>query len=172
MARVKLPDLPPPSWAPANPARMDIRIDPLTGPEIAGLLQEHLDDMARHSPPDSVHALDLGKLRRPGITFWSAWRDDALVGCAALRELDPGHGEIKSMRTAAAHVRTGVAAALLDHLLAEAARRGYRRLSLETGTPAAFAPARALYARFGFAPCGPFGDYVEDPYSVFMTRAV
>lgn len=151
---------------------MDIRLDPLTGPEIAGLLQEHLDDMARHSPPESVHALDLGKLRRPDIHFWSGWRDGVLVGCAALRELDPTHGEIKSMRTAAAHVRTGVAAALLAHLLDEARRRGYRRLSLETGTPAAFAPARAMYARFGFEPCAPFGDYTEDPYSMFMTRAL
>jgi putative acetyltransferase len=151
---------------------MEIRLDPLTGPEIAGLLQEHLDDMARHSPPGSVHALDLDKLRRPDIRFWSAWRDGVLVGCAALRELGPDHGEIKSMRTAAAHVRTGVAAALLTHLVEEARRRGYRRLSLETGTPAAFAPARAMYARFGFEPCAPFGDYAEDPYSVFMTRTL
>lgn len=153
-------------------ADVDIRIDPLTGPEIARLLREHLDDMARHSPPESIHALDLEKLRRPDITFWSAWRDDALLGCAALRELDPAHGEIKSMRTAARHARTGVASALLRHLLDEATRRCYRRLSLETGSMAAFAPARTLYARFGFQPCGPFADYVEDPCSVFMTRAL
>lgn len=151
---------------------LQIRIDPLTGPEIAGLLREHLDDMHRHSPPESIHALDLGKLRVPAITFWSAWLDRALVGCVAIRELDPAHGEIKSMRTASAHQRKGVARVLMEHVLDEARRRGYRRLSLETGTPAAFEPARALYARFGFERCGPFGDYAEDPYSVFMTRAL
>ena len=151
---------------------MQIRIDPLTGPEVAALLQEHLDDMRLHSPPESIHALDLGKLRAPGITFWSAWEDDALVGCVALKELDPTHGEIKSMRTGRAHRGKGIGVALLRHVLDEAARRGYRRLSLETGSMAAFVPARTLYARFGFEPCGPFGEYVEDPYSVFMTLAL
>lgn len=151
---------------------LQIHVDPLTGPEIAGLLRAHLDDVARHSPPESVHALDLAKLRHPAITFWSAWLDGALAGCAAMRELDPRHGEIKSMRTAAAHLRKGVAAALMRHVLEQATRRGYRQLSLETGSMAVFAPARALYARFGFEPCGPFADYVEDPYSVFMTRAL
>lgn len=149
---------------------MQIRIDPLTGPEVAALLQEHLDDMRLHSPPESIHALDLGKLRAPGITFWSAWEDDALVGCVALKELDPTHGEIKSMRTGRAHRGKGIGVALLRHVLDEAARRGYLRLSLETGSMAAFVPARTLYARFGFEPCGPFGEYVEDPHSVFMTR--
>lgn len=151
---------------------MHIRIDPLTGPEIAALLQEHLDDMRLHSPPESIHALDLEKLRAPGITFWSAWEDDALVGCVALKELDPGHGEIKSMRTARAHRGRGIGVALLRHVLDEAAARGYRRLSLETGSMAAFVPARTLYARFGFEPCGPFAQYAEDPHSVFMTRAI
>lgn len=149
---------------------MLIRIDPLTAPEIAALLREHLQDMARHSPPESVHALDLDKLRQPDITFWSGWKSGELAGCVALKQLDPEHGEIKSMRTAAAHLRSGVAAELVRHVLAIAAQRGYRRLSLETGSMAVFAPARALYARFGFAECGPFADYVEDPYSVFMTR--
>lgn len=149
---------------------MQIRIDPLTGPEVVALLQEHLDDMRLHSPPESIHALDLGKLRAPGITFWSAWEDDALVGCVALKELDPTHGEIKSMRTGRAHRGKGIGVALLRHVLDEAARRGYLRLSLETGSMAAFVPARTLYARFGFEPCGPFGEYVEDPHSVFMTR--
>ncbi|MFC4728278.1 GNAT family N-acetyltransferase [Coralloluteibacterium thermophilus] len=151
---------------------MDIRIDPLTGPAIAALLQEHLDDMALHSPPESVHALDLERLRRPGITFWTAWEDGALLGCAALRALDAEHAELKSMRTARAHLRRGVAAALLRHVMEEARRRGFRRLSLETGSPAAFLPARALYTRFGFVLCGPFGNYGPDPYSVFMTRAL
>ncbi|WP_454828461.1 GNAT family N-acetyltransferase [Pseudoxanthomonas wuyuanensis] len=148
---------------------MQIRLDPLAGPEIATLLLEHLQDMARHSPPESVHALDLDKLRQPDITFWSGWRGGELAGCVALKQLDPEHGEIKSMRTAAAHLRSGVAAELMRHVLAQAVQRGYRRLSLETGSMAAFAPARALYTRFGFVECGPFADYVEDPYSVFMT---
>jgi len=150
--------------------QMDIRVDDLSGPEIAQLLQEHLRSAALHSPPESVHALDLEALRKPEITVWSAWQDSQLLGCGALKELDPHHGEIKSMRTASAHLRKGVAAGLMRHILEEARRRRYRRLSLETGSMAAFAPAHSLYARFGFEPCRPFADYVEDPYSVFMTR--
>ncbi|WP_350015701.1 GNAT family N-acetyltransferase [Rhodanobacter sp. IGA1.0] len=151
---------------------MHIRLDDLTGPEIIQLLREHLRDVALHSPPESIHALDLDALRQPDITFWSVWEDDELMGCGALKQLDAGHGEIKSMRTAAIHLRKGVAATLLQHILGEAAQRHYRRLSLETGSMAAFAPAHRLYARFGFMPCGPFAGYVEDPYSVFMTRDV
>ena len=147
----------------------EIRSDDLRGPQVARLLQEHLDDMHRHSPPESVHALDLDRLRAPDITFWIACEGDELLGCGALRQLDTSHGEIKSMRTANAHRGRGVGARLLEHILAEARRRGYRRLSLETGTPAAFDPARRLYARYGFVECGPFGDYVADPYSTFMT---
>ena len=112
---------------------MDIRVDDLNGPEIAQLLQEHLQSMALHSPPESVHALDLQALRQPEITFWSAWQDGALAGCGALKELDPLHGEIKSMRTATLHLRKGVAVQLLAHIIKEAERRLYRRLSLETG---------------------------------------
>jgi len=151
---------------------MDIRLDDLSGPEIAALLSEHLRSMYLHSPPESVHALDIARLRRPDITMWSAWDNGELLGCAALKQLDPGHGEIKSMRTATRHLRKGVASALLRHILAEAKRRSYRRLSLETGSMAAFAPARELYARFGFEPCGPFADYIEDPNSAFMTRTL
>jgi putative acetyltransferase len=149
---------------------MEIRRDDLRGPEIARLLEEHLRDMHLHSPPESVHALDLERLRRPEITFWTAWGGGELMGCGALKELDAAHGEIKSMRTAGAHLRKGVAAALVRHILAEARKRGYRRLSLETGAPDAFMPARRLYERHGFSYCGPFADYVDDPYSVFMTR--
>lgn len=152
--------------------RCEIREDDLIGPEIAALLREHLDDVARHSPPESIHALDLAGLRGPDITFWSAWDGRELVGCGALRELDAGHAEVKSMRTASAHRRRGVAAAVLEHLLHVARERGYRRLSLETGSMAAFAPAHALYARFGFERCGPFADYVDDPNSIFMTRSL
>ena len=148
---------------------MDIRVDDLSGPEIAALLAEHLRSMYLHSPPESVHALAIERLRAPDITMWSAWEDGELLGCAALKELDPRHGEIKSMRTVTGHLRKGVASALLRHIFAEAKRRSYRRLSLETGSMAAFAPARELYVRFGFEPCGPFADYVEDPNSVFMT---
>ncbi len=151
---------------------MQIRCDDLRGPEIAQLLHEHLQAMAQHSPPDSIHALELNQLRQPDVTFWTAWDGASLMGCGALKQLDDGHGEIKSMRTASAYLRRGVAAELLQHLLAEATRRGYHRLSLETGAVAAFAPAHRLYARFGFMPCEPFSDYVADPYSVFMSRAV
>ena len=149
---------------------MDVRLDDLSGPQIARLLHEHLRGMRQNSPPESVHALDLEGLRQPEITFWSVWEGSALLGCGALKELDPRHGEIKSMRTAAAHLRKGVAARLLEHILEEARRRSYRRLSLETGSGPAFAPAHSLYTRFGFRPCGPFADYAEDPFSVFMTR--
>ena len=149
---------------------MDIRIDDLSGPEVAQLLRHHLQSAALLSPPESVHALDLEGLRRPEITFWSAWRDAELLGCGALKELDARHGEIKSMRTAASHLRQGVATGILRHILEVAAQRSYARLSLETGSAEAFAPARNLYTRFGFRPCGPFADYVLDPYSVFMTR--
>lgn len=149
---------------------MQIKIDDLSGSEIYALLQEHLQDMVRHSPPESVHALDIEALRQPDITFWTAWEGGELLGCGALKELDAQHAEIKSMRTAARHLRKGVARHLLHHILAEARRRGYRRLSLETGSMEVFKPARNLYATFGFAYCGPFADYVEDPHSVFMTR--
>ena len=151
---------------------MDILIDDLNRPEVGELLMAHLDDMALHSPPESVHALDLEAFRGPGVTLWSAWEGEELLGCGALKELDPAHGEIKSMRTAEKHLRRGVAAALLEHIIRTARRRGYRRLSLETGSMAAFAPARALYERFGFEYCAPFAGYVEDPYSVFMTKTL
>ena len=149
---------------------MDIRIDDLEDSQVHDLLREHLRNMALHSPPESVHALDIDALRGDDITFWAAWEDQELLGCGALKELDAGHGEIKSMRTSAAHLRKGVAKNLLDHILNEAQRRGYTRVSLETGSMAAFEPAQKLYAGFGFTYCGPFADYVEDPYSVFMTK--
>ena len=152
--------------------KIDIRLDDLRGSEIARLLHEHLHSMTLYSPPESIHALDLDALRQPEITFWSVWQGTELMGCGAIKQLDAGHGEIKSMRTASAHLRKGVAAALMRHILEEAGRRSYRRLSLETGSAEAFAPARSLYASFGFQFCGPFAGYVEDPYSVFMTRGL
>lgn len=148
---------------------MHIKVDDLRAPEIAALLEAHLKLMRETSPPESVHALDLDGLRAPEVTFWTVWDGATLLGCGALKQLDPAQGEIKSMHTAAAARGRGVARAMLAHILAEARARGYRRLSLETGSMAAFAPARALYARFGFRDCPPFGDYLLDPNSVFMT---
>lgn len=148
---------------------LEIRVDDLRGPEIAALLEFHLECMNRVSPRESVHAFDLDRLCQPDVTFWSAWIGGELAGCGALKELDPTHGEVKSMRTAEAHLRRGVAARLLDHLIAEARRRGYRRLSLETGSLPYFEPARALYRRVGFRECGPFTGYQPDPNSTFFT---
>ena len=147
------------------------RLDDLRDPRIAGFLREHLADMRAVSPPESVHALDLDGLRQPHIRFWSAWTDGGatLAGTGALKRIDGTQGEIKSMRTAAALRGRGVASAMLAHLLAQARSSGWQRLSLETGAQPFCAPARALYARHGFLPCGPFEGYREDPASCFMT---
>ena len=148
---------------------MHIETDNLTRPAIHALLEEHLQNMRRISPPESVHALDLEKLRRPDITFWTAWEGPVLLGCAALKALGAQHGEIKSMRTPEAQRRRGAGRALLAHVIGVARTRGYERLSLETGAQPAFEPARSLYASVGFERCGPFGDYTNDPNSAFMT---
>jgi putative acetyltransferase len=149
---------------------MNIRIDDLQGPEIAALLQEHLEDMRSVSPPESKHALDLNGLRKPEITFWTMWDGDQLAGCGALKELDKTHGEIKSMRTARTFMRCGVASQILSHIISEAKKRNYKRLSLETGSMDFFKPAHKLYESFGFTPCEPFGDYKPDPNSLFLTK--
>ena len=154
------------------PTIMQIRVDDLAGSEIRALLTEHLDDMHRLSPPESVHALELTALLQPEITFWTVWSQGELLGCGALKELAPAHGEVKSMRTASAHRRKGVARAMLEHIIVEARKRSYARLSLETGSMPAFEPARSLYEHFGFTYCSPFADYTEDPNSVFLTRAL
>jgi putative acetyltransferase len=151
---------------------MELRADDLRRPEVLRLLQEHLHAVAQLSPPESVHALGLEGLRQPDVSVWTAWQGDELLGIGALKQLSPLHGEIKSMRTDPRHLRKGVAATLLQHIIEQAAKRGYERLSLETGSMAAFAPAHRLYARFGFEQCAPFADYRDDPNSVFMTRAV
>ena len=148
---------------------MKIELDDLSRPAIHALLNEHLRSMHELSPPESVHALDLDKLRRPEITFWSAWDGEALLGCAALKELDPRHGEVKSMRTPAARRRTGAGRALLIHVIETARARGYERLSLETGPLAGFEAAHRLYESAGFTRSGPFGDYRDDSFSVFTT---
>ena len=151
---------------------MKIETDDLSRPVVHALLQEHLRNMHALGPPESVHALDLDKLRRPGITFWTAWDGELLLGCGALTELDRRHGEVKSMRTPEARRRTGAGRALLTHIVEAARARGYERLSLETGSVAAFAPAHRLYESAGFVRTGPFGEYVEDVNSVFMTLAL
>lgn len=149
---------------------MDIKIDDLTGSEVTGMVREHIQSMSLQSPPESMHALGLESLRKPEITFWSAWEGDKLAGCGALKELDVQLGEIKSMRTSSSYLRKGIAKRVLQHIIEEARRRGYQRLSLETGSMDAFEPARRLYASFGFHYCEPFSDYIEDSNSVFMTR--
>jgi putative acetyltransferase len=148
---------------------MEIKADDLQHPAVHALLIEHLANMHQLSPPESVHALSLEKLRVPEITFWTAWENDFLLGCGALKELDPKHGEIKSMRTPQAYRRRGVGRAILRHIIEVGRARGYERLSLETGAPEAFQPARKLYESFGFKYCGRFGDYPDDPNSIFMT---
>lgn len=148
---------------------MEIKTATTADPLIEALLQEHLASLAEVSPAKSMHAFDVAGLQSPAVTFWAAYRGVDLVGCGALLELGPRHGEIKSMRTAAAHLRTGVATALLQHILGEAAERGYETISLETGSQSAFAPAHALYERFGFVRCGPFANYRYDPNSVYMS---
>jgi putative acetyltransferase len=148
---------------------MRIEVDDLNRPEIHALLNEHLQSMYELSPPESVHALDIDKLRKLDITFWTAWDGQLLLGCGALKELNPKHGEVKSMRTPSALRRRGAGRAILAHIVETARLRSYERLSLETGSMEAFRPAQRLYESFGFSYSGPFGQYVEDPNSVFMT---
>ena len=148
---------------------MKIEIDDLSRPAIHALLQEHLHSMRALSPPNSVHALDLQALCQSDITFWSAWEGSQLLGCGALKELGNRHAEIKPMRAPAALRRQGAGRAILAHIVGVARSRACERLSLETGAIEAFRPAQRLYESFGFVRCGPFSDYAEDPYSVFMT---
>ncbi|MCE9636361.1 MAG: GNAT family N-acetyltransferase [Planctomycetes bacterium] len=147
---------------------MRIELDGLTRPQVHALLQEHLENMHELSPPEQVFALDLAKLRAPEITFWTVWQGDQLLGCGALKQLSPVHGEIKSMRTPTAARGRGAGRAILDHIISVARQRGYEVLSLETGTHPAFEPAHNLYRSQGFTACGPFGSYRADPHSVFM----
>jgi putative acetyltransferase len=146
-----------------------IDVDDLTSADTIEFLEGHVRQLRAISPPESTHALDLEGLRAPGVRFWSARDGDRVVGCAALKRLDAGHAEVKSMRTAADRARQGVASGLLGVVIEHAREAGFRRLSLETGTEDFFGPARALYARHGFVQCEPFADYRPDPLSVFMT---
>ena len=149
---------------------MKIVVDDLSGPEIARFLEEHVQEMRSITPPESKHALDLDGLRKPEVTFWSVFDGDTLVGCGAIKRLDADHAEVKSMRTASARKRNGIASLLMEHIITEAKRMGFTRLSLETGAAEFFLPARKLYEKFGFEYCQPFADYRLDPLSVFMTR--
>ncbi|MFC4005218.1 GNAT family N-acetyltransferase [Prauserella oleivorans] len=149
--------------------RLTIEPDDLTRQPVRELIAEHLADMHATSPAESVHALDHAALQEPEVSFWTSWSDGTLLGCAALKELSPFEGEIKTMRTRREARGRGVASHLLTFLIDESRRRGYHRISLETGSQDFFAPARRLYARHGFTPCPPFADYQADPNSVFMT---
>ena len=151
---------------------MHIIEDDLRGPEIRALLETHFAGMLANSPEGSCHFLDFDGLNAPDVTFWSIWDGGNLAGCGALKELDAEHGEIKSMRTHEDHLRKGAGAMMLTHILSEARERGYRRLSLETGSSEAFVPALRLYEAHGFGYCPPFADYKEDPRSHFMTLAL
>jgi putative acetyltransferase len=148
---------------------MRVELDDLSRPQVHALLREHLDDMRSLTPPEDVHALDLAKLRGPGITFWTVWDGDVLLGCGALKELSATHGEVKSMRTPKALRRRGAGRAILAHIIAEARSRGYGRLSLETGASEPFAPAHRLYESVGYTYCGPFGEYEPGRNNVFMS---
>lgn len=149
-----------------------IAVDDPGAEDVRALLERHLTFSRRASPPCHDHALDAGGLAHESVTFFSARRDGVLVGVGALRELDATHGEVKSMHTVEAFRGQGVGRAVLEHLLAVAAGRGYRRVSLETGSQDAFTPARSLYARGGFRPCEPFGEYTFTPHSTYMTIAL
>ncbi len=151
---------------------MDIRLDDLTGDDVAKLLSEHLQDMYATSPADSVHALDLSKLRQPHIDFWTIWENNQLAGCGAINRYSVDDVEIKSMRVSNAFRRRGVAATLLTFMLNEAKASGVKTVNLETGSMDFFIPARTLYARHGFIECGPFADYKADANSVFMTLSL
>jgi putative acetyltransferase len=144
----------------------------LDDPRVVAMLHTHVTRARAETARGSAHALDLAGLRAPEITFWSVWEGDAIVGVGALKRLSSDHGEVKSMHTAEAARGRGVGSALLRQIMATARAAGMSRLSLETGAWPYFAPARALYARHGFLECGPFGDYREDPNSVFMTRVL
>ena len=147
---------------------MEIRRDDPAAPHVADLLAHHLREL-RGATAAFAFALDAAGLSAPDVTFWTAWRDDRLTGFVALRQLDPMHGELKSMRAAPAAIRTGVGRALLAHVIAEARARGYDRLSLETGTADLHAPALALYRSAGFVDTAAFADYRPSPYNQFLT---
>jgi putative acetyltransferase len=147
-------------------------LDDLSGEPTRALVARHLAGMHASSPPESVHALQIDQLRGPDVTFWSAWLGEEIAGCGALKQIDSRRGELKSMRVADGFLGQGVGRALLEHLIGVARARGMETLWLETGSTSAFTPALRLYESAGFVRCGPFDGYTEDPFSVFMTRAL
>ncbi|MEH6790795.1 GNAT family N-acetyltransferase [Parasphingorhabdus sp.] len=147
---------------------MDIRLDDLGSRQVQDLLAAHLAGMQQNSPPDSVHALDLSGLRLSSVSVWTAWDGRDLMGIGALKQLSPATGEIKSMRTDPAHLRRGVGLSILNHIIAEARKRGYHRLSLETGSGDEFEPALGLYRKRGFENGERFGDYVPTAFNQFL----
>ncbi len=151
---------------------MKIIKDDLTNPQVILLLEEHMKDMQATSPPESVHALDIEKLRNSHVIFWSIWDDENLAGCGAYVELDKFHAEIKSMRTSSNYKNRGVASLMLKHIIKEAKTKGYTRLSLETGSMSYFEPARQLYLKHGFEYTTPFSNYTDDPNSQFLTKTI
>jgi len=151
---------------------MKIQIDNLESIEVKRLLLTHHNDMLKHSPPESVHALDLSSLKAPDVTFLTAWIDGKLAGCGAFKKLSDKHVELKSMRTSSSFLRKGVAAKLLTYLLATAKEQRFERVSLETGTMNVFIPAHKLYKSFGFQECEPFSNYQNDPFSMFLTKII
>jgi putative acetyltransferase len=153
-------------------ATLTFRVDDLSGAPTQALVRRHLAGMHENSPPESVHAFDLDKLRDPSVTFWTAWDGDAVAAMGALKRLDADNGEIKSMRVADAWLGKGVGRAMLEHILKEARAKGFRTLWLETGSTPAFEPALRLYESAGFVFCGPFGPYKDDPFSRFMTLSL
>lgn len=156
----------------SGPDLVRIELDDLSRPAVLALLEEHLRNMYELSPPDQVFAFDASKLKAPGVSLWTAWRGEALLGCAALKEISATQGEIKSMRTPSTLRRSGAGRALLNHIMNVARSRGYRTLYLETGRHPAFLPAQSLYGSAGFRPCGAFGSYCENGNSVFMALSL
>lgn len=148
---------------------LNTRIDDLSDPRVIDFLEDHLRHMVAVTPPGCVHALDVDALRKPEITFWTVWEKQSVICCGALKKIDAAHAELKSMRTATTHARKGIASGLLRHILAEARKRGFERVSLETGSYEAFFAARRLYEKYGFKYCEPFSDYPKNATSVFMT---
>ena len=148
---------------------MQIKVDKLNHPKVIKLLEEHMEDMNATSPPESVHALDQKELQQQGTIVWTSWKEDELLGCAAIKPISDSHVELKSMRTAEKARNQGVASALLSHIIDQMKNDGYQRISLETGSMSFFKPARELYKKFGFKYCSPFANYQPDPNSNFMT---
>lgn len=151
---------------------LEFRLDDLSGYETQALVRRHLAGMHENSPPESVHAFDLSKLKQPDVTFWTGWLREQLAVMGALKRIDAENGEIKSMRVDDYWLGKGVGRLMLNHILKEARKAGLKTLWLETGSTPAFVPAIRLYESAGFTFCGPFGDYSEDPFSRFMTRAL